>query len=213
MNTIKKQFIQLAIDNAVLKFGEFKLKSGRVSPYFFNAGLFYKASALKQLGQCYASLILNNNIPCEQLFGPAYKGLPLATATAIALTDQGREVTVTFNRKEVKDHGEGGELIGAALTGSTVIIDDVITAGTAFRQARTQIERAGGKVTAVLIALDRCEQGQFETSAISEIRADGIEVHAIISFFDVLDYLKSQDKEQEVKQMLAYHERYGVDIS
>ena len=144
MNHTKSSFIKLALDCQVLKFGEFTLKSGRMSPYFFNAGLFYQGSALRQLGQFYAQTLLDNKVEFEHLFGPAYKGLPLATTTAVALAELGKEATVTFNRKEVKDHGEGGQLIGAPLSGKTVIIDDVITAGTAFRESQTLIKENGG---------------------------------------------------------------------
>ena len=168
---MKDAFIRLALDCNVLKFGEFTLKSGRISPYFFNAGLFYQGDALRQLGQFYAQTLIQNSIDFQHLFGPAYKGLPLATTTAVALAEAGINTTVTFNRKELKTHGEGGQLIGAPLTGNTVIIDDVITAGTAFREAQQLINAHGGQVTAVVIALDRCERGESRQSTLAEIQS------------------------------------------
>ena len=156
MNSSKTAFIRLALENNVLKFGQFILKSGRVSPYFFNAGEFYQAAALRQVGIAYAEIIIENHIDFQHLFGPAYKGLPLATATAIALSERGINTTLTFNRKEAKDHGEGGVLIGSNLSGKTIIIDDVISAGVAYRESRQLIENHGGNVAAVVIALDRC---------------------------------------------------------
>lgn len=210
MSKSKQDFIQLAIDCNVLKFGEFSLKSGRTSPYFFNAGLFYQGHALRQLGQFYAAELISNKVDFEHLFGPAYKGLPLATATAIALAEVGKHSTVTFNRKEVKTHGEGGQLIGAPLSGKTVIIDDVITAGTAFREAQQLIQEHGGKLTAVLIALDRCERGLGHESAIMEIKKQGIEVYSIITLFDLIDYLKQHHRQADVDKLMAYQAKYGV---
>lgn len=209
MNHTKSSFIKLALDCHVLKFGEFTLKSGRISPYFFNAGLFYQGNALRQLGQFYAQTLLDNKVEFEHLFGPAYKGLPLATTTAVALAEQGKNITVTFNRKEVKNHGEGGQLIGAPLTGKTVIIDDVITAGTAFRESQTLIKENGGQLTGVIIALDRCEQGVTEKSTLSEIKAMGINVYSIINLFDLIDYLKNVSESEQVKKLEAYQQRYG----
>ncbi|MCL9685399.1 orotate phosphoribosyltransferase [Legionella maioricensis] len=209
MNHTKSSFIKLALDCQVLKFGEFTLKSGRTSPYFFNAGLFYQGNALRQLGQFYAQTLLDNKVEFEHLFGPAYKGLPLATTTAVALAEQGKNCTVTFNRKEVKNHGEGGQLIGSPLTGKTVIIDDVITAGTAFRESQALIKENGGLLTAVIIALDRCEQGATEKSTLSEIKAMGINVYSIINLFDLIDYLKNVNQHEEVKKLEAYQQRYG----
>jgi len=210
MNYSKKDFIKLAINCNVLKFGEFTLKSGRLSPYFFNAGLFYQGDALRQLGTFYANVLLQNHIDFEHLFGPAYKGLPIATATAIALAEQDKPSTVTFNRKEAKDHGEGGQLIGAPLTGKTVILDDVITAGTAFRESQTLINNNGGALTTVVIALDRCEKGLSNQSAIAEIKSQGIDVFSIISFFDLVEYLQQQNEQENVDRLLKYHEQYGV---
>ncbi|KTD67939.1 MULTISPECIES: orotate phosphoribosyltransferase [Legionella] len=209
MNQMKSAFIKLALDCQVLKFGEFTLKSGRISPYFFNAGLFYQGSALQQLGHFYAKTLMNEQAQFEHLFGPAYKGLPLATATAVALAELGQETTVTFNRKEVKDHGEGGQLIGAPLTGKTIIVDDVITAGTAFRESQTLIKENGGQLTGVIIALDRCERGLSKESTLTEIKAQGIAVYSIITLFDLIDYLKSTNQNEQVKQLEAYQAVYG----
>ncbi|MGL5742706.1 MAG: orotate phosphoribosyltransferase [Legionella sp.] len=209
MNHIKSAFIKLALECQVLKFGEFTLKSCRLSPYFFNAGLFYQGSALRQLGQVYAQTLMEHHAQFAHLFGPAYKGLPLATATAIALAELGKETTVTFNRKEVKDNGEGGQLIGAPLTGKTIIVDDVITAGTAFRESQTLIKQHGGQLAGVIIALDRCERGLTNESALSEIKSQGIEVYSIITIFDLIDYLKSTNQNEQVEKLEAYQSVYG----
>ncbi|MFT4059751.1 MAG: orotate phosphoribosyltransferase [Legionella sp.] len=209
MNHTKSAFIKLALESQVLKFGEFILKSGRISPYFFNAGLFYQGTAIRKLGQFYAHTLLEHKADFEHLFGPAYKGLPLATTTAIALSELGKETTVTFNRKEVKEHGEGGQLIGAPLRGKTIIVDDVITAGTAFRESQTLITQYGGQLTGVIIALDRCERGLTQESTLSEIKAQGINVYSIISLFDLIDYLKAQQEIEQVKKLEEYQAAYG----
>ncbi|MBA2711388.1 MAG: orotate phosphoribosyltransferase [Tatlockia sp.] len=209
MDQSKEAFIRLALDSQVLKFGEFKLKSGRLSPYFFNAGLFYQGEALRQLGHFYAKTLMDQEIQFDHLFGPAYKGLPLATATAIALAEAGINTTVTFNRKEAKDHGEGGTLIGAPLHGNTVIIDDVITAGTAFREAQALIKEYGGHLTTVIIALDRCERGLSNQSTLAEIEAQGIQVCSIIKLHDLIDYLEKNGKIREVDHLKAYQSEFG----
>ncbi|KTD32090.1 orotate phosphoribosyltransferase [Legionella moravica] len=211
MNHTKSSFIKLALDCQVLKFGEFTLKSGRLSPYFFNAGLFYQGSALRKLGQFYAQTLIEHQVEFEHLFGPAYKGLPLATTTAVALDELGKDCTVTFNRKEVKDHGEGGQLIGAPLTGKTIIVDDVITAGTAFREAQSLIKDHGGILSGVIIALDRCEKGLTEKSTLSEIKAQGIAVYSIIDLFDLIEYLHNENELAQVKKLEAYQELYGCE--
>ncbi|KTC77955.1 orotate phosphoribosyltransferase [Legionella brunensis] len=211
MNQFKASFIRLALDCQVLKFGNFTLKSGRQSPYFFNAGLFYQGDALRQLGQFYAQTLLEKQIDFQHLFGPAYKGLPLATATAIALAEAGMDVTVTFNRKEIKDHGEGGQLIGAPLHGKTVIVDDVITAGTAFREAQALITSHGGQLAGVVIALDRCERGQGNDSTLAEIEAQGIRVFSIITLFDLIDYLRLDGQLDKVEHLIAYQREYGYN--
>ena len=208
---MKDAFIRLALDCNVLTFGDFTLKSGRQSPYFFNAGLFYQGHALRQLGQYYARTLLENHIDFQHLFGPAYKGLPLATTTAVALAELGVNTTVTFNRKEVKAHGEGGQLIGAPLTGNTVIIDDVITAGTAFRDARHLIHEQGAKVTAVIIALDRCERGETRQSTLAEIQQQGIQVLSLITLFDLIDYLRRHGEQAHVLRLQHYQEQYGCE--
>lgn len=208
---MKDAFIRLALDCNVLQFGKFTLKSGRTSPYFFNAGLFYHGEALRQLGQFYAKILIQHSIDFQHLFGPAYKGLPLATTTAVALAESNINTTVTFNRKEAKTHGEGGQLIGAPLTGNTVIIDDVITAGTAFREAQQLIHAHGGTVTAVVIALDRCERGETRQSTLAEIQKQGIHVLSIITLFDLIDYLKRHNEDHHVEQLQHYQELYGCD--
>lgn len=211
MDNSKKAFIRLALDYQVLKFGEFTLKSGRQSPYFFNAGLFYQGEALRQLGHFYAKTLIDHKIDFNHLFGPAYKGLPLATATAIALAELGVNTTVTFNRKETKSHGEGGQLIGAPLHGKTIVIDDVITAGTAFREAQSLINEHGGKLTGVVIALDRCERGSGNQSTLAEIQAQGIRVLSIITLFDLIDYLRADGQLQEVERLVTYQRQYGCE--
>lgn len=212
MNPMKTSFIQLALDCRVLSFGDFTLKSGRQSPYFFNAGLFYQGHALRQIGHFYAQTILENQLDFNHLFGPAYKGLPLATTTAVALAELGKDTTVTFNRKETKTHGEGGQLIGAPLHGKTVIIDDVITAGTAFRESQKLIKENGGELCAVVIALDRCERGLTPESTLAEIRAQQIAVYSIINLFDLIDYLKQKDNHEWVEKLETYQKNYGCDL-
>ncbi len=206
---MKNEFIELALSCNVLKFGDFTLKSGRKSPYFFNVGMFYSGNSLCKLGEFYARAILDSKIEFEHLFGPAYKGLPIATATAIALSKLGINKTVTFNRKEEKDHGEGGKLIGAPLSGETIIIDDVITAGTAFREAKSLIDANGGIVKAVIIALDRCEKGSQNISTLQEIRNQGIDVISIINFFDLLKYTKDTKNSDIASKLEDYHSRFG----
>ncbi len=208
---MKDDFIRLAFKCNVLKFGEFTLKSGRISPYFFNAGLFYHGHALRKLGRFYADVLINNHLDFQHLFGPAYKGLPLATATSVALAESGIETTVTFNRKEIKSHGEGGQLIGSPLTGNTVIIDDVITAGTAFREAQQLIQTNGGNLVAVVIALDRCERGEAGQSTLQDIQKQGIQVFSIITLFDLMEYLHRLGEHQQLKRLQLYQEQYGCD--
>ncbi|MCX7119687.1 MAG: orotate phosphoribosyltransferase [Legionellales bacterium] len=204
VKTIKKKFIRLALESQVLQFGSFTLKSGRQSPYFFNAGLFYDGEALRQLGQCYAQLLLEQKVNCQHLFGPAYKGFTLVTATAIALAEQGIATKVTFNRKEAKDHGEGGDLIGAPLSGKIVVIDDVITAGTAFRQAAQLITRHHAQISTLVVALDRCEKGQGDVSAIAEVKARGIEVLSIITLYDLIEYLEEEQSVTQARVLREY---------
>ncbi len=210
---MKNELIRLALQHNVLKFGQFILKSGRQSPYFFNAGLFYHGSVLRYLGECYADTLIHHHVHFSHLFGPAYKGLPLATATAIALAAKGVDTTVTFNRKEIKAHGEGGQVIGAPLTGNTVIIDDVITAGTAFREAKDIIEHHGGTVSAVVTLFDRGERGLGDHSTIFELKQQGIPVYSILTIFDLINYLQQDGKDEQVQQIKQYLEQYGCDSS
>lgn len=213
MQEYKKQFIQLAIDNQVLRFGEFTLKSGRVSPYFFNAGLFNTGSALALLGSVYAQSYIEQGLECDVLFGPAYKGIPLVSTLAIALSSNHElDLPYAFNRKEAKDHGEGGTIVGAPLEGDVLIVDDVITAGTAIREAVDIIHAEGGKATGVLIALDRQEKGTGDKSAIQEVQDDyGIPVYSLITLSDLIDYLETdEDFKNYVGAMKDYRDEYGV---
>jgi orotate phosphoribosyltransferase len=213
MQENKKRFIELAIKYQVLRFGEFTLKSGRISPYFFNAGLFNSGYALVELGSCYAQTILDNNIEYDVLFGPAYKGIPLVSAIAYALSvNHDIDKPYAFNRKEAKDHGEGGLIVGAGLQGKVLIVDDVITAGTAIREAVDIIQKEAATTSAVLIALDRQEKGKGELSAIQEVNRDyGIDVFSIITLSDLIDYL-SGDAEfgQHLPAMESYRRQFGI---
>ncbi|QLF93836.1 orotate phosphoribosyltransferase [Pseudomonas sp. ABC1] len=213
MQAYQREFIRFAIERGVLRFGEFTLKSGRTSPYFFNAGLFNSGAALAQLGRFYASAIVDSKIDFDVLFGPAYKGIPLAAATAVALAEQhGRDLPWCFNRKEAKDHGEGGSLVGAPLQGRVLIIDDVITAGTAIREVMQIIQGQQAQAAGVLIALNRQERGQGELSAIQEVERDyGMPVVSIVSLSQVLQYL-SEDAElkRHLPAVEAYRTQYGI---
>lgn len=213
MHKNKKRFIELAINYQVLRFGEFTLKSGRSSPYFFNAGLFNSGYALAELGSCYAQSIIENDINYDVLFGPAYKGIPLVAAIAYALSvNHNIDKPYAFNRKEAKDHGEGGLIVGASLNGRALIVDDVITAGTAIREAVNIIKNEGATAAAVLIALDRQEKGQAELSAIQELHHDyGMDVFSIITMTDLIDYLAGDNTfGQHLNAMQDYRSRYGV---
>ena len=213
MQENKKRFIELAIKYQVLRFGEFTLKSGRISPYFFNAGLFNSGYALAELGSCYAQSIIENDINYDMLFGPAYKGIPLVAAIAYALSvNHDIDKPYAFNRKEAKDHGEGGLIVGAELNGKVLIVDDVITAGTAIREAVDIIQAEGAKTSAVLIALDRQEKGKGELSAIQEVNRDyGIEVFSIITMADLIDYLEGDVSfTGHLDAMKNYRSQYGV---
>ncbi|MBJ9974572.1 orotate phosphoribosyltransferase [Pseudomonas sp. S75] len=213
MQPYQRDFIRFAIDRGVLRFGEFTLKSGRTSPYFFNAGLFNSGSALAQLGRCYAAAIVDSTIPFDVLFGPAYKGIPLAAATAVALAEQhGLDVPWCFNRKEAKDHGEGGSLVGAPLAGEVLIIDDVITAGTAIREVMQIIQAQQARAAGVLIALNREERGNGELSAIQEVERDfGVPVVSIVSLTQVLEFLADDPQlKQHLPAVEAYRAQYGI---
>lgn len=210
----QQDFIDFAIQQQVLRFGEFTLKSGRVSPYFFNAGLFNSGEALVKLGHCYAEAIDRAALDFDVLFGPAYKGIPLAAATASTLASEYQRPTpFAFNRKEAKAHGEGGQLVGAELQGKKVLlIDDVITAGTAIREVLPLIEKAGAQVAGVVIALDRQERGQGERSAIQEVEQDlGIPVTSIITLDNIFEYLNASTSLQSyAKDIENYRQNYGV---
>ncbi|RMP68002.1 hypothetical protein ALQ18_04918 [Pseudomonas marginalis pv. marginalis] len=214
MQAYQRDFIRFAIDRGVLRFGEFTLKSGRTSPYFFNAGLFNSGSALAQLGRFYAAAIVESGISFDVLFGPAYKGIPLAATTAVALAEHhGQDLPWCFNRKEAKAHGEGGSLVGAPLEGQVLIIDDVITAGTAIREVMQIIaSQDGAKAAGVLIALNRQERGNGELSAIQEVERDfGIPVVSIVSLNQVLQFLEDDPQlKQHLPAVKAYREQFGV---
>jgi orotate phosphoribosyltransferase len=213
MQKNKKRFIDLSIKYQVLRFGEFTLKSGRISPYFFNAGLFNSGYALAELGSCYAQNIIENKINYDVLFGPAYKGIPLVAAIAYALSvNHGIDKPYAFNRKEAKGHGEGGLIVGADLNGKVLIVDDVITAGTAIREAVDIIQAEGATTSAVLIALDRQEKGRGELSAIQEVHRDyDIDVFSIITMADLIDYLAGDNTlGQHLEAMQVYRDQYGV---
>lgn len=219
MQAYQREFIEFAIEQGVLKFGEFTLKSGRISPYFFNAGLFRTGSALARLGRFYASAIEASGLAYDVLFGPAYKGIPLASTTAVALADHhSRDLPFAFNRKEAKSHGEGGNIVGAELAGRILIVDDVITAGTAIGEAVALIEAAGAQATGVVIALDRQERGQADgesRSAIQEVEARyAMPVISIVTLDLVLEYLEEHAgtaMQPHAEAIRAYRVRYGVE--
>ncbi|MBG3012061.1 orotate phosphoribosyltransferase [Proteus faecis] len=214
MKAYQRRFIELALAKNVLKFGEFTLKSGRVSPYFFNAGLFNTGRDLALLGQFYAQTLLDNNVSCDVLFGPAYKGIPIATTTAVALVEHHDiDIPYCFNRKEAKDHGEGGTLVGSPLKGNVVIVDDVITAGTAIRESMEIIKQHDATLSAVLLSLDRQEKGREELSAIQELKRDyQCQVYSIITLDDLINYLsESETLSEYLPAVKAYRERYGVN--
>lgn len=209
----QREFIEFALEKKVLRFGEFTLKSGRKSPYFFNAGLFNSGQSLAKLGRFYAAALNNAGIDYDVMLGPAYKGIPLAAATSVALANEyDQDVPYLFNRKEAKDHGEGGNLVGAALEGRVLIIDDVITAGTAIREVMAIIEQAGASPAATLIALDRQEKGKGELSAIQEVERDyNMPVISIITLNDLAEYLEEQgNMTTELDAIRAYRDQYGI---
>ena len=215
MQDFQKEFLDFVISHNILRFGEFTLKSGRQSPYFFNAGLFNTGKSLGFIGRCYAAAIQQAGLNYDVIFGPAYKGIPLAAATSIALAGHfGVDKPYCFNRKEAKDHGEGGTIVGAALAGRVLVVDDVITAGTAIREVMAIIAQAKATAAGVLVALDREERGQGELSAIGEIRKEfGLPVVSIISLGQIISYL-SETGDKQLQQFLpkleAYRERYGA---
>lgn len=214
MQAYQREFIQFALERGVLRFGEFTLKSGRVSPYFFNAGLFDSGLALAKLGRFYAQALMDSGVSYDVLFGPAYKGIPLAATTAVALAEQHqRDVPWCFNRKEAKLHGEGGSLVGAPLAGKVLIVDDVITAGTAIREVMQIIQAQDAQAAGVLIALDRQERGTGELSAIQEVERDfNIPVLSIVSLQQVLQFLaESPELKQHLPAVERYRENYGIE--
>jgi len=213
MQAYQREFISFAIERGVLRFGQFTLKSGRTSPYFFNAGLFNSGKALAQLGKFYAAAVADSGIDFDVIFGPAYKGIPLAAATAIALAEHHQlGLPWCFNRKEAKDHGEGGTLVGAPLNGRVLIVDDVITAGTAIREVMQIIRAQNAEAAGVLIALNRQERGQGELSAIQEVERDyRMPVISIVSLSQVLEYLAGDNQlKQHLPAVEAYREQYGI---
>ena len=213
MQDYQREFLDFALDLGVLRFGEFTLKSGRVSPYFFNAGLFNTGAALARLGRFYAQTIVDSGIRFDVLYGPAYKGIPLAAVTAAALYDRhGIDLPYAFNRKEAKSHGEGGSIVGHALEGDILIIDDVITAGTAIRESMDIINAEGARPAGVVIALDRQERGKGERSAIQEVESDyGLSVAAIVRLAELIDFVRQRgDASAHLQNIEAYQAEYGV---
>ena len=219
MQDYQRSFLDLAIARTALRFGRFTLKSGRESPYFFNAGLFDDGEALSVLGQCYAAALQRSGLAYDMLFGPAYKGIPLVAATAVALAEHHhRAVPWAFNRKEAKDHGEGGSVVGRALSGRVVIVDDVITAGTAIRESVELIRRAGAEPVAVLLALDRQERGQGARSAVQEVEAEfGLRCVSLVTLADLIELLSGPTGERlrisadQLGLLRQYRERYGSE--
>ena len=213
MRGYQHDFIELALQVGVLRFGQFKLKSGRNSPYFFNSGLFNTGYAAAKLGRSYAAAVADANIACDMLFGPAYKGIPLVALTAAALAEHhGKDLPFCFNRKEIKEHGEGGAIVGGAVSGRVLILDDVITAGTAIRETIHLIRQAGGEPAGVVIALDRQERGNGDLSAIQEVQQTfGIPVASIVRLDDLVEHLEGSPVHRQFLPLVQdYRERYGV---
>jgi orotate phosphoribosyltransferase len=213
MKDYQRKFIEFALAKQVLRFGEFTLKSGRISPYFFNAGLFNTGGDLARLGRFYAAALQDSNIDYNLLFGPAYKGIPIATTTAVALADSYNiDMPYCFNRKEAKTHGEGGSLVGSPLEGKVMLVDDVITAGTAIRESMQIIQAHGAELSGVLIALDRQEKGQAELSAIQEVERDfNTQVISIVTLADLISYLEEKpDMTDSLASIRKYREDYGI---
>ncbi|ELB2056656.1 orotate phosphoribosyltransferase [Vibrio parahaemolyticus] len=213
MKVYQREFIEFALEKEVLKFGEFTLKSGRKSPYFFNAGLFNTGRDLARLGRFYAAALADSGIEFDVLFGPAYKGIPIATTTAVALADHHDiDTPYCFNRKEAKNHGEGGNLVGSALEGRIMLVDDVITAGTAIRESMEIIKANGADLAGVLVAIDRQEKGKGELSAIQEVERDfGCAVISIVSLGDLITYLEEKGNATEhLEAVKAYRAEYGI---
>jgi orotate phosphoribosyltransferase len=212
MSAYRSEFLEFAIESGVLCFGEFKTKAGRLSPYFFNAGLFNDGVKVKKLGEFYAKAIVESGIEFDVLFGPAYKGIPLATSVAISLVGMGRNVPFAFNRKEAKDHGEGGTVIGAVLTGRVLIVDDVISAGTSVRESVELIRSQKAQLAGVVIALDRMEKGVGEKSAVQEVQDEyGMPVLSVVNLADLLTFLQAKaDWGDRLEAVARYREQYGI---
>lgn len=211
MHIEKSDFISLILEAKVLTWGEFTLKSGRVSPYFFNAGSLCDGNIIRRIGEFYAKTLLKHEPTCHHLFGPAYKGIPLATATAIACAANGHPIDFTFNRKEAKTHGEGGCLIGAPLKNKRVVmIDDVITAGTAFRESQALIAAENAQLTGVIIALDRQERGPTGRATLTEIKDQGVNVYSIITLSDLIEYTKQKSISTQFERLENYRKQYGA---
>jgi len=212
MEAYQQEFIEIALANEVLRFGDFTLKSGRRSPYFFNAGLFNSGGSVATLGRCYARAIVDSGLAFDMLFGPAYKGIPLVTTTAVALADwHGRSVPFAFNRKEAKKHGEGGSIVGAPLAGRVLIVDDVISAGTAIRESVDIIRAAGAEPVGVVVALDRQERGQTPLSAVQEVQQTfRIPVLNIVTLDDLISHLATSGRDGELAALRRYQDEWGV---
>jgi orotate phosphoribosyltransferase len=213
MQDYQREFIEFALDHEVLRFGDFTLKSGRTSPYFFNAGLFNTGERLAGLGRFYASAVVDSGLEFDVLLGPAYKGIPIASATAVQLAnDHGRDVPWCFNRKEAKDHGEGGLIVGSPLEGRVLVVDDVITAGTAIREVMGIIDAGGAKAVGIVVAVDRQERGQGELSAIQEVERDfGITVISIITLGQIIEYVEETGRHAEhLDAIRGYREEFGI---
>ncbi|MFC1236795.1 orotate phosphoribosyltransferase [Vibrio sp. F74] len=213
MKAYQREFIEFALEKEVLKFGEFTLKSGRISPYFFNAGLFNTGRDLARLGRFYAAALIDSGISYDVLFGPAYKGIPIATTTAVALADHHDvDAPYCFNRKEAKNHGEGGNLVGSALEGRIMLVDDVITAGTAIRESMEIIQANGADLAGVLVAIDRQEKGKGELSAIQEVERDfQCQIVSIVSLTDLISYLEEKGGSvDQLEKVKAYRAEFGV---
>lgn len=213
MHDYQREFIEFALDHEVLRFGEFTLKSGRTSPYFFNAGLFNTGERLAELGRFYAAAIVDSGVEFDVLLGPAYKGIPIASAAAVQLAVQhDRDVPWCFNRKEAKDHGEGGLVVGSPLEGRVLVVDDVITAGTAIREVMELVDTAGAQVAGIVVAVDRQERGKGELSAIQEVERDfGVTVTAIVTLSQIIEYVEETGRHSEhLAAVRAYRDEYGV---
>ncbi len=211
----KREFIDFALTQGVLKFGSFKLKSGRASPYFFNAGEFKSGRALQRLGDYYAAALVDSGLPVDCLLGPAYKGIPLVSAAAISLADRhGRDLPFAYNRKEIKDHGEGGSLVGAALKGDVIVVDDVITAGTAIREVMSLVTDYPARIAGVMVAIDRQERGQGKKSAIQELESEySLTVVRVVNLDDIVAYLlEAGSYKDELEKISAYRNTYGIEL-